>query len=229
MAIIGCLDVITKIENGLVERLTRGLGRLAATVKSYGGELDDKSLGTSRLPLVMVTYGGSRIHCKNIRAGRYQSEASFAVLVVTQSLRSNLAGRQGGVDSREIGANTLISAVRRLLDGQTLGGLCQPLRPMRIETLFNHAQVQAKTLTAYSLEYEAVFDDLAPLEDGRFPEVTQDERSADYVFNAYSGELSPEYGWLEQVTGKIFDPTTGATVPFEVETQTPSAESAVKK
>ena len=38
--------MITEIENALVDRLTRGLGQLANTVKSYGGELDDESLGT---------------------------------------------------------------------------------------------------------------------------------------------------------------------------------------
>ena len=50
--------MITEIENALVDRLTRGLGQLANTVKSYGGELDDESLGTGRLPMVLVTFGG---------------------------------------------------------------------------------------------------------------------------------------------------------------------------
>ena len=53
--------MITEIENALVDRLTRGLGQLANTVKSYGGELDDESLGTGRLPMVLVTFGGARI------------------------------------------------------------------------------------------------------------------------------------------------------------------------
>ncbi|MFS7554017.1 phage protein Gp37, partial [Pasteurella multocida] len=46
--------MITKIENALVERLKKGLGKLANTVKSYGGELDDESIGTARLPAVLV-------------------------------------------------------------------------------------------------------------------------------------------------------------------------------
>lgn len=211
--------MITQIEQALVERLSKGLGKLAATVKSYGGELDDKSLGTSRLPLVMVTFGGSRIECKNIRAARYQSRATFAIVLVTQSLRSNLAGRQGGVVQQEVGANQLISAVRRLLDAQTLGALVGPLSPKRVQTLFNNAQVGSKALTAYSIEYEALFDDIAPLEDGAFPEITTDKQHPDHIFNQYQGELSTPDPMLERIEGKIYDPTTGAQVPFNVEMQ----------
>lgn len=57
--------MITQIENALVERLQRGLGRLVNTVKSYGGELDDESLGTSRLPMCLVTFG---VHVSNVWA-----------------------------------------------------------------------------------------------------------------------------------------------------------------
>lgn len=219
METTGFSHVITEIENALVDRLRRGLGKLAVTVRSYGGEFNDDSIGTNRLPLVMVTYGGANVKRMNVRASRYQSTATFAIMVVTQSLRSNLAGRAGGVDSREIGAYQLITAVRRLLDSQTLGQMVQPLEPVRVRTLFNNQQVKNQRLTAYSVEYDVIFDDLSPLEDGRFPEVTQDRSSPDYIFNQYKGELSEPYPYLEQVLGNIYDPTTGASVPYTVETQ----------
>ena len=115
--------MITNIENALVDRLTRGLGQLANTVKSYGGELDDESLGTGRLPMVLVTFGGARIESMTVRGNAFRTSAKFVVIVAVRSLRSNQAARQGGVDKREVGANQLIYAVRRLLDTQRLGGL----------------------------------------------------------------------------------------------------------
>ncbi|UZU43863.1 DUF1834 family protein [Pasteurella multocida] len=127
--------------------------------------------------------------------------------------------RQGGVDRREIGVHQLISAVRRLLDAQTLGNLVYPLNPKRIRTIFNNAQFRSDKITVYAVEYEVSYDDLPPLEDGLFPEATSDKTSPDYVFNAYEGMLSEQQPMLEQVVGKIVDPTTKDFVEFNVETQ----------
>ncbi|PJG83770.1 DUF1834 family protein [Caviibacterium pharyngocola] len=210
--------MITQIENALVERLQKGLGRLVTTVKSYNGELDDESIGTARFPLVLVSFGGSRISRKSISAKRYQSKATFVVLLVVSNLRNETARRQGGVDSREIGVNQLIGAVRRLLDSQTLGNLVNPLLPVRVQTVLNGARVKANRLTAYAVEYEVSFDDIAPLEDGLYPQPTTDKSNPDYIFNQYQGLLSP-VDELHQVGGIIFDPTSDAQVPFCVETK----------
>ncbi len=211
--------MITKIENALVERLKKGLGKLANTVKSYGGELDDESIGTARLPAVLVTYGGSSIECKDLRRRRHKSTDTFAIILAVRSLKNNQVARQGGVDRREIGVHQLISAVRRLLDAQTLGNLVYPLNPKRIRTIFNNAQFRSDKITVYAVEYEVSYDDIPPLEDGLFPEATSDKTSPDYVFNAYEGMLSEQQPMLEQVVGKIVDPTTKDFVEFNVETQ----------
>ena len=210
--------MITEIENALVDRLTRGLGQLANTVKSYGGELDDESLGTGRLPMVLVTFGGARIEQITVRGTAFRTSAKFVVIVAVRSLRSNQAARQGGVDKREVGANQLIYAVRRLLDTQRLSGLVKPLKPLAIRTLFNNAQFRTEKVTAYAIEYEAAFDDVAPLEDGHYPEQTSDPASPDFVFSHYAAELSPTSPILEHVDGKLYDPMSGAKVPFDVET-----------
>lgn len=210
--------MITQIENALVERLRLGLGQLVNTVKSYGGELNDESLGTSRFPMCLVTFGGSRIERMGINAKRHQSTANFVIMVAVNSLRSNLAARQGGVDKREVGVNQLITAVRRLLDSQTLGQLVKPLKPTKVRTIFNNATFKGGAITAYAIEYDAVYDDFAPLEDGRFPEVTADTQDPDYVFTRYHGEHSEPDPMLEIVCGEIYDPTNGAKVPFEMET-----------
>lgn len=216
--VTGFFPVISKIEKALLDRLKRGLGNLASTVKSYGGELDDDGIGTSRLPLVMVTYGGSQVERRTVNRQCYKSTATFVVIVVTQSLRSEIA-RRGGVDKREIGAYQLVSAVRRLLDSQTLGQLVYPLNPKAIRTMWNNAKVGSSRLTAYSIEYAVEFDDLPPLADGAYPEETADENAIDYIFNAYHGQLSPPDGELASVTGKIYDPNSTAEVPILVTTR----------
>lgn len=211
--------MITEIENALVDRLTRGLGQLANTVKSYGGELDDESLSTGRLPMVLVTFGGARIEQMTVRGNAFRTTAKFVVIVAVRSLRSNQAARQGGVDKREVGANQLIYAVRRLLDTQRLGGLVKPLKPQAIRTLFNNAQFRTEKVTAYAIEYEAAFDDVTPLEDGLYPEKTQDSANPDFVFTHYAAELSPALPTLEQVDGKLYDPNNNAEVRFSVKTK----------
>ncbi len=211
--------MITQIENALVERLKKGLGKLANTVKSYGGELDDESIGTARLPAVLVTYGGSSIECKDLRRHRHKSTDTFVIILAVRSLKSNQVARQGGSDNREVGVHQLISAVRRLLDAQTLGKLVYPLNPKRVRTIFNNAQFRSEKITAYAVEYEVAYDDIPPLEDGMFPEFTTDKQSPDYVFNAYQGALSETQPELHRVTGKIFDPIRGDFVQFNVETK----------
>ena len=211
--------MITEIENALVDRLTRGLGQLANTVKSYGGELDDESLGTGRLPMVLVTFGGARIEQMTVRGNAFRTTAKFVVIVAVRSLRSNQAARQGGVDKREIGANQLIYAVRRLLDTQRLGGLVKPLKPLAIRTLFNNAPFRTEKVTAYAIEYEAAFDDVTPLEEGFFPQETHDPANPDFVFTHYAAELSPASPILEHVDGKLYDPNNNAEVGFSVKTK----------
>lgn len=209
--------MITKIEQALTERLQRGLGKLVNTVKSYGGEFDDESFGTARLPICLITYGGSRIERKETSAQRHQSIDTFVIIVAVSSLRSNLAARQGGIDKREVGVNQLISAVRRLLDSQTLGDLVKPLKPTTVRTIFNHAKFNASSITAYAIEYEAIHDDVSPLSEGAFPEITTDESHPDYIFNGYQVEWSDPLPSLSGINGKLYDPVSGAEQDFVVE------------
>lgn len=211
--------MITKIEQALTERLQRGLGRLVNTVKSYGGEFDDESFGVNRLPMCLITYGGSRIERKATNAQRYQSTDTFVIMLAVRSLRSNETARQGGVDKREVGVNQLISAVRRLLDSQTLGGLVRPLKPVQVRTVFNNAKFNASSMTAYAIEYEVVYSDMPPLEDGLFPEATTDKNSPDYVFSAYQAELSEPAPMLESIQGILNYTNNKTEQPLVIETE----------
>lgn len=211
--------MITQIEQAMVERLRRGLGRMVRTVKSYNGEADDLAAQIMTLPAVWVTYGGSRIESKATGGQRFQDKATFAVMCATRSLRNEVSGRQGGADKREIGSNDLIRAVRRLLDGQRLGlSDSRGLMPQAVNTIVNHAVFQAAALSVYAVEYTICFDSI-PLENGRFPEKQTDPNHPDYIFTHYQGELSEPYALFEYLDGKIFDPANQAAIPIKMKVQ----------
>ena len=70
--------MISKIEQAVVARLRLGLGRMARTVKSYGGEVEDLGQQLTTFPAVWVTYGGSRIEAGNTAKDRYREQAELA-------------------------------------------------------------------------------------------------------------------------------------------------------
>lgn len=212
--------MITKIELALIERLKRGLGKLASDVASYNGEFDDSNLNIRRLPCVLVSYGGSTIEAKamNGRGSQFESRDTFVVLVLTRSLRSEISGRHGGVTDREIGINQLIFAVKYLLTNQTLGGLVKPIKPMRVRTLWNNQQVKVERLSAYAIEFEVGYTDLPALEDGEFPEGSDNKQHPEWIFQYYQGELSHPTV-LAGVKGKIYNPADNANVTFNLETK----------
>lgn len=211
--------MITQIEQALVNRLSRGLGKLAYRVDSYHGELDDAAIDVRRLPAVLVTYGGSRIERAGVTAKghRHKSTDTFVAIVMVRSLRSNQAARQGGVAKFEVGANQLVYAVLRLLTNQTLDNLVEPIKPIAVRTLFNYVELQKERLTAYAVEFEVCYSIQPPLEDGEYPAPTDDPTHPDYLFNAYNGELTPPH-YLERITGVITDPE--ATTGFDIKTET---------
>lgn len=209
--------MITKIEQAMVERLQRGLGRMVRTVKSYNGEVDDLAAQIMTLPAVWVTYGGSRIDSKATGGQRFQDKATFVVMCATRSLRNEVSGRHGGVDKREIGSNDLIRAVRRLLDGQRLGlADSRGLVPQAVNTIVNHAVFQAAALSVYAIEYTISFDS-TPLENNRFPEEQTDPTHPDYIFTQYQGQLSAPYALFEYLDGVIIDPQSQTQTPINLE------------
>ncbi|STZ76334.1 phage protein Gp37 [Bergeriella denitrificans] len=209
--------VITRIEQAIVDRLRRGLGNMVRTVKSYNGEAEDLAAQIMTLPAVWVTYGGSRIEAVATARSRYQDSAEFVVMAATRSIRNETAQRHGGIDIREVGSNDLVWAVRRLLDGQRLGlGDSRGLTPKAVRPIANHALVANAAVSVFAVEYTLRFNSCA-LEDGRFPEKTDDPCSPDYLFTKYRGELSEPWPWFEHFDGIIFDPASGAEIPVNLE------------
>ncbi|MFV2030597.1 phage protein Gp37 [Neisseria sp. S1] len=211
--------MITAIEQAITERLSKGLGVMVRSVKSYNGEADDLAGQIHALPAVWITYGGSKVETMSTGAGRYQDAAEFVVMVATRNLRNDAAQRQGGIDSREIGSNDLIYAVRRLLDGQRLGfGDSRGLTPKAVRAVANHALVQTAAVSIYAVEYTIRFNSY-PLENDRYPEQTDDTANPDHIFTKYRGTLSDPWPDLHGVNGKIYDPIGGGRVLMDTDLQ----------
>jgi len=131
--------MIALIENAIIQRLQLGLGQLVREVGSYSGELDDDlPEAIRRFPAAWVTFGGI-VDSKPRSASRqqYRVQGQYVVMVGERSLRSHLAGRQGGPGPGEVGSYALVRAVRRLLTEQDLGLAISPLTPGKVRTLFN--------------------------------------------------------------------------------------------
>ncbi|MBR0574075.1 MULTISPECIES: phage protein Gp37 [Pasteurellaceae] len=209
--------MITKIENALIERLKKGLGKLVYSVDSYSGEIDDTQLNVRRLPLCLVSYGGSNFDTMGAtsRGKRYKTSSSFVVLVLARSLRSGTASRKGGITKNEIGVNQLAQAVKYLLVNQTLNGLVDFIKPKRIRTILNNAEIRSERLSALSLEFEIKYTEQDFLEDGRFPE---GEKEWETIFKTYQGQLDDPLPDLKRIGGEIFDPSLkNVKQPFVVE------------
>lgn len=220
--------MITDIENAIVSRLKSGLGRMVKVVGSYSGELDsDKwARAIGFMPAVWVFYGGAKISTKNLAHGRYEQVATFAVMCATCSLRSEQAGRQGGVNLREVGSNTLITAVLRLLSGQRLDGRLNSfgLVPKNVRTILKSTVISNNALSVVSIEFSAGWS-FAALPDGQFPQVTTDTQNPDYIFTQYGAEQSAQDADLNTVAAIILDPTTGAQIGTSLNVKDPNHES----
>lgn len=209
--------MLTAIEQAIVARLTDGLGHLVQSIKSYGGELEDMGNSTLRFPALWVTYGGGRIKPMDTRRLRYQNTDKFVVIVATKSLRNEQTRRQGGVTKWEIGTNDLIDAVIRLMSSQTLDGKLTSfgMTPTDIKAIFNNALTGGTAVSAYAVEFDCAYDRKA-LEDGRMPEPVADTSDPDYVFTDYEGRLSEPYPDLKTIQGKVYDPTSDASIGNQV-------------
>jgi phage gp37-like protein len=186
------VPIITAVELAIVDRLTRGLGRMVKEVKTYGGEFDDDELDTvvRRFPAAWVTFGGvKRTDPVSTSRAKWKAEAVFVVMVGSRSLRNEQTSRHGGPGQSEIGTNLLVSAVRHLLNEQDMGLPIRNLQPGSIRTLFN-TKVRDDAMSVYALEFRTAWvEDTLFL--GAFPQGAV-EGPLGAVFEQYDGHLDPE-------------------------------------
>lgn len=207
--------MITKIEQALIDRLKAGLGKMVYSVGSYSGEINEEQISTQRLPACLVSYAGSDFDAKAMgaRSKRYTTTETFVVLLLVRSMRSAVAGRDGGVTDKEVGVNQLADAVKYLLINQTLDGLVTPIAPKRIRTILNNAEVKKQKYSALALEFEMSYHDTGYLEDGRYPEGASPQEQ---VFKEYKGKLDEPHPDLLGLNNRIFDPTNNAATEVTV-------------
>ncbi|TNI12702.1 phage protein Gp37 [Aeromonas veronii] len=200
--------MITDIETALVARLSQGLGQMTLDVTTYAGELDDDpGKIVRRLPGVWVTFGGivkterySTSRQKRVVTGR------FVVVVGDYNTRDEQSTRHGGVHLDEVGTNLMVESVRRLITGQDLGLKIDYFEPGRVRTLFNTA-VEEKALSVFACEFDTKWVELA-LENGQWPERTDDPNALDAAFNRYRGVLSDPDPELLRIGMRYHQPGT---------------------
>lgn len=186
------VPIITAVELAIVDRLTRGLGRMVNEVKTYGGEFDDDELDTvvRRFPAAWVTFGGvKRTDPVSTSRAKWKAEAVFVVMVGSRSVRNEQTSRHGGPAQSEVGTNLLVSAVRHLLNEQDMGLPIRNLQPGPIRTLFN-TKVRNDAMSVYALEFRTAWvEDTLFL--GAFPQGAVEGPLGD-VFEQYGGQIDPE-------------------------------------
>lgn len=180
--------IITAVELAMVARLRLGLGKMVKSVETYGGELDDDTDEViRRFPAAWVTFGGVRdTQATSTRQEKWKAEALFAVMVGARSVRNEQAARHGGPALHEVGSNTLIYAVRRLLSQQDLGLPVRHLAPGKIRTL-RHVLLGREAFSCFALEFHTAWvEDVLP--NGEFAPPVPDGEPDD-IFERYQAQL----------------------------------------
>ncbi|MEC5319307.1 DUF1834 family protein [Brenneria populi subsp. brevivirga] len=207
--------IIRDIEQAIVDRLKKGLGRMTPNVCSYGGELDGEPAEVARaMPAVWVTFGGvQNTQNANIGKRKYKTAGRFVVIVGERSVRSEEASRHGGARLDEVGTYRMVEAVRRLLAGQDLtesGLKIAALMPGRVRRLFN-TKLESQALSVFACEFDTVWMESA-LENGKYPLEGPAPFHPDSIFNGYHGAVSEDDpDWLR--THISYDIPQTATSP----------------
>lgn len=217
------VPIITAVELAIVDRLARGLGRMAHSVATYGGEFDDENLADviRRFPAAWVTFGGVRKSTPvDMSRQKWKRDATFVVMVGARSSRSEVASRHGGPSAGEIGTNLLIYGVTRLLTQQDLSLPIREFAPGSIRTLFN-TRLQREAFSVFALEFHTEWIDQA-LPTRTFPQPVapadvkpNDPTSGlDSVFASHGGQLDPASPyWNTTALNYYLDPTKEANPP----------------
>lgn len=213
-------DPISRIEAAIVERLHTGLGNMVRSVENYGGELDGALPAViRRFPAAWVTFKGVlQTRPMNTGKSRYDANGRFVVLVGTQTVRSEQAGRRGGPRVNEVGTYQLIYAVRRLLSNQDLGlSGVDYLQPGTVRTLFNGA-LGAQAVSVFAVEFDTSWTE-RPLEAGRWPEPNPEDVGnpeaidPDLIFVEYAAQTDEPHPALSGIQLDYRLPDTSDTQP----------------
>lgn len=202
------LDLMTRTEQAIIDRLQVGLGRMVGSVESYAGELDDDLAAViRRFPAAWVTFGGV-LKTEPVSTSRKKRKATvkYVVMVGQINRRGGSAARMGSAG--EIGTNQLQYAVRRLLGGQKFGLQIDYLQPEAIRTLYN-SKIDGQAFQVYALEFTTAWHETM-LENGSWPTPSGVD-DPDQLFARYGGRTDAPAVDLVGIDTTI-NPGTGAQV-----------------
>ena len=177
--------MILTVEDAILERLRRGLGRSIKTVEPYGGQFDEAGLShvMGGVPALYVHFAGHKNpKPKNTAGDVLQVPATFVIYVVVRNVSSESAGRRG--TAREVGAYQLIEAVRHLLGNQDFGLAIDAFKVGPVQLLGN-VKVGNSGLTAYGCSFDTHWVERLATAQGL-------PRRGDPVFEGLGGERSDD-------------------------------------
>lgn len=194
--------IYEQIERAIIDRLRQGLGKMVRQVVSYSGELDDDLGAVVRaLPAAWVTFGGIQ-SSKQMATNKQKilCTGTFVVMVANQSVRSDTAGRHT-LRANEVGTNSLVWAVRRLLAYQELGLEINPIRPVRVRSLFN-VSLRNQAISGYACEFEVDWIEEA-LPNNAWPSPFR--CLTDGLYQLYGGHVDKPDNQLTHIHLSVFD------------------------
>ncbi len=187
--------LLIALEDAVLARLRDGLGRLAATVAPYGGELDAPAATLPDGFPVVWTGFHQVLRCERYGTGRDRQKADARLLVrlADRDVRPLADGTAAAVPGGS-GAYPLLYAVQRLLTAQDLGLPVDPLVPGYVRRL-RDAQRQPLPFAAFACEFRTSwFVDALPA--GHWP-APQSADDPDALLARYHGRLdAPAADWL---------------------------------
>ncbi|MGX5053119.1 phage protein Gp37 [Enterobacter asburiae] len=179
---------LMQIEQGICDRLQRGLGIAVSGVVSWDVMTNDIGVILRRLPGAFVTFTGiTGSHPHDTRRTRYKVSGNFAVYVADYSLRGNLAIRQGAARVDEPGCYRLVRAVRHLLTGQDLGLEIAKLAPTTVKMITGQVFSQ-KAIGMYECQFTTFWYEDA-MGNGRWPVAPEYDTHPDHDFVLWKSKL----------------------------------------
>lgn len=203
------LDLITRTEQAIIDRLKTGLGKMVTSVESYAGELDDELAEVvRRFPAAWVTFGGvSKTEPISANRKTHKATVKYVVMVGQINRRGGSAARMG--TAGEIGINQLQYAVRRLLGGQDFGLPIANLQPGAIRTIHN-SKIAGQAFQVCALEFSTAWNETL-LENGKWP-TPGGADDPDQLFAKYGSRTDQAVPDLLGIESIISNPGTEAQV-----------------
>lgn len=140
------------------------LGYAYGQVDTYAGQFDEGVNEIARdFPLVFFAWSGEWGPPQEIGDNAWQYKPVFAAIAATQNLRNEKDRRHGGI-AGEVGSYQLITDLRAMFTGRSLGLEIVPFEPGQARSLFN-ARVDDLKISVLVAEFRTQYVGTPPADD----------------------------------------------------------------